>query len=152
MEARSRRKRHALRLLLVGLFAVAVLSSCQLMSLLFGVTIDERIKDFSNGYTSGDYTNLYKNFSSTSTQEYNNIKPSSYWSNTPFDSSYHPKAITSYSVSGSTVTGTFTNDNGNYSFTMQMQESGINWYIQSLSLQPAGSTSSTPTFEIKLMY
>ena len=148
MTVRTGRTRHALRLLAVGLLALATLSSCQVIGLLFGVTIGERIKDFSDGYTSGDYANLYKNFS-TSTGQYDAMKSSSYWSGSPFDSADGPQPITSYSVKGSTVTGTFSNANADFAFTMQMQQQGFDWYILSLSMTLVSGSSTNNSYLIQ---
>lgn len=148
MFTRGALARRGVRLLLIAALTIAALSSCQVASLLFGVTIDQRIRDFSSGYVNGDYPTLYKNFS-TNTQDRNAMKAgTSYWSNTPFASTDGPQAINNYNVSGSTVTGTFSNSNATFDFTMQMQESGMDWYILSLTLS-APSGSSSGSYQIK---
>ena len=142
MEEHGRRLHILLRIAALAGVALLLLGSCQVASLLFGVTIDQRIKDFSSGYTGGDYANLYSNFSD-STQQKNAMKDPTFWDSTPFASANGPKAIATYSINNSTVTGIFSNANGDFDLTMQMQESGIDWYIL--------STLAGPT-DIKLLH
>ena len=133
-----------LKLIVLAFVATAVLGSCQVAGLLFGVTIDQRVKDFSNGYTSGQYASLYTNFSDN-TQQKAAMKDPTFWDSTPFASSDQPQAFSTYTISGSTVTGTFSNGNGSFDLSMQMEQSGTDWYILSITLTPKFTTSAGPT-------
>jgi hypothetical protein len=144
MEQIRRRFQGPLRLLLLGVVAVALLGACQVVNLLFGVTIDNRIKDFSDGYTSGSYATLYKNFSDNTAQK-NAMKDPTFWDSTPFAAGNQPQALKTYSLKGSTVTGTFSNHYVSYDLTMEMEQTGMDWYILSITLSPKFPTSAGPT-------
>lgn len=144
MEGKRRHLRTSLRIVLLALVAVALLGSCQVAGLLFGVTIDQRIKEFSDGYTGGSYATLYTNFSDNTTQK-SAMKDPTFWDTTPFAAINQPQAISTYSVSSSTVTGNFSNTNGSFDLSMQMEQSGTDWYILSITLTPKFTTPAGPT-------
>lgn len=125
--------RHTAKLAGLTVLFVSLLASCQVVGLLFGVTIAQRVQDFSTGYTDGEYASLYRDFASAN-QNKRTIKTSAYWEGTPFASANDPKPLAGYNIEGSTVTGTFMNNNGTYDLTMEMAKIGIDWYIKSITL------------------
>ena len=123
----------ALFILLI-IFAVTLsFESCSL----FGTKIDERIDSFIDDLNNSDRSNVYTNFHSSETADYNAIKdPSTTWDN------WFPVASITYSISNlddsdsDNVTaiinssGTF----GTSDATFKMAKDGFDWMIEELTV------------------
>jgi hypothetical protein len=77
--------------LVMALLLPAFFGSCTLLDGILGVTAKERINRFNNDLTAGNYTELYKHFHKTETDQYENIRSAAYWDTTPFAADYSPK-------------------------------------------------------------
>lgn len=131
--------------------ATLLLSSCQAFSVLFGVSIDQRINDFNSDLRSASYADLYTNFSASQTAMYGDLKAPSFWKELgPFSPAERPGRITNTTIEGSMVRGSYSNGaGGNYVVTLAMVQDGIDWYIGQMTLTPVvthvvESTGSTP--------
>ena len=130
---------------LVVVAVIAMLSSCSIPgfnSIVKPATISDCITGFSNAYSSGNEAVLYQYFSANDSM-YNQIKPSTYWDNTPFWSGYSPQPLTSVSsTSSSPITASFTNNTSiNYTVSMTMAQVNGYWYISTfvVNKNPAGT-------------
>ncbi len=135
------RKSITMMLLLVA--ASTLLASCQAFSVLFGVSIDQRINDFNSDLKVGAYTDLYTNFSVSQTVMYQQLKLPSYWQTSgPFAAADKPGRITNTTIEGNVVRGSYSNGTGgNYLVTLTMVQDGIDWYIGEMTLSPIVGTS-----------
>jgi len=120
-----------------------LLASCQAFSVLFGVSIDQRINDFNSDLKSGTYSDLYTNFSASQTAMYRDLKSPAYWqASGPFAAADKPGHITNTTIEGSIVRGSYSNGaGGNYLVTLTMVQDGIDWYIGQMTLTPVVGTS-----------
>jgi len=120
-----------------------LLASCQAFSVLFGVSIDQRINDFNSDLKSASYSDLYTNFSASQTTMYNQLKSPAYWQTSgPFAAADKPGHITNTTIEGTIVRGSYSNGvGGNYIVTLMMVQDGIDWYIGEMTLTPVVGTS-----------
>ena len=138
--------RKRIRLALIGAAAVTIvtLASCQM-----GTSIQGRIDNFNSQLKNGQYDQLYTNWASN-TNTYSVYKSATAWDSTPFASGDNPGTISLTSTSNaSSVTGTYSNSNADYSVSIVMVEVGNSWYINSMSLTfTSGNniTSETTSF------
>ncbi len=139
------RKGAALASVLVA--ASLLLASCQAFSVLFGVSIDQRINDFNSDLKSGNYADLYTNFSASRTVMYSQLKSTSYWqASGPFAAAEKPGRITNTTLEGSIVRGSYSNGaGGNYLVTITMVQDGIDWYIGEMTLTPVVTSQNQPS-------
>ena len=114
---------------------VLFLGSCEMLGLVGGTSIEERVDAFNDDLSGGNYSRLYTHFHpDTVDRESMENDPSGFWSKTAVASDYAPNTITDYSFSGDTVSGTISNDNGSLGFTMDMQKDGSDYYIRVLAI------------------
>ncbi len=118
-------------------------AGCSLFSGLLGVSVTQRITQFQTDLNNADRTNIYLNFDSTKTTEYNAIKDPKYW-DTPYpvpaagDQKYaititddsDPSNVTatmagpaSFSASGSALSAVFV-----------MSQEGFDYFIRTLDV------------------
>ena len=143
-------KRTPVTLVVLGGLALLLLSSCQQLTSLIGVNQDTRLSTFFNQADQNQQSNLYTNFSSTSTTDYTNIKDPTFWTNTPFGPNQDP-ILGSYPspINGTSVSGNFTSEGGiGFTFSATFLQSGSNWFFETFTWTQVTKTSNTYTIKV----
>lgn len=123
------------RLLRISVFIsvllfLLTLGSCDMFINWFGTTIEDRVEAFNYDLEANNWGQLYKHFH-TDTED-RSIMNAAYWEGTPL---YDEGSITSYSTSGTTVTGiVYTTGDPNRTFTMDMKTDGMEYFIRRLDI------------------
>lgn len=117
----------SLLILLITLF----IGSCDMFVNWFGTTVEGRVDGFNRDLTDGNYSSLYKHFSSD-IDDYNTMKNtgSVYWDDTSFwPSSGSYVTIESYSGEDP-VTGTLKDGTVSKTFKLYLTQKGLVYYIK----------------------
>lgn len=125
--------KRALKLIGLAAAVTVALASCDLLA---GFGVQSRIASFEADLNQEDRSDVYLNFSETSTENFDQIKAADFWESGIFAYENQPFEITVIDSSDpANVTATFSNQNlADEPATFVMVTDGMDWYIKQFSI------------------